>query len=99
MIGFVARLFCLAAMIGIVELGTEWIIRRDEAVMAKVVRYFRPKIYNPDARNFYEAPFVAMIDSGTFWRCPHGETRFGDGCRGCAVAKPLTYLRTRFKER
>lgn len=99
MLGIIALVFSLATAIGIVELFTEWLIRRDDAVLARVVRHFRPKIYNPDARNYYEAPFVAMIDSGTFWRCPHGETRFGNGCRGCAAAKPMTYLRTRFRSR
>jgi hypothetical protein len=35
-------------------------------------------------RNFYEPPFMTMIDSGTFWRCFHGVTRFGDaGCPHC----------------
>lgn len=29
-----------------------------------------------DERNFYDPPFVSMIDSGTFWRCPHGKTRW-----------------------
>ena len=48
----------------------------------------------PDPRNFYDPPFVAMIDSGTFWRCPHGKTRFSTkpGCGWCALKRPLELL-------
>lgn len=43
-----------------------------------------------DERNFYDPPFIAMIDSGTFWRCPHGHTRFRSkpGCFRCALVRP-----------
>lgn len=45
-------------------------------------------------RNFYDPPFVAMIDSGTFWRCPHGHTRFRSkpGCGWCVLVRPRRWL-------
>ncbi len=41
-------------------------------------------------RNFYDPPFISMIDSGTFWRCPHGHTRWRDkpGCGRCVLYHP-----------
>lgn len=53
-----------------------------------------------DDRNYYDAPFIAMIDSGTFWRCPHGHTRFRTrpGCGRCALFRPrhwLTFIKGR----
>jgi hypothetical protein len=51
-------------------------------------------------RNFYDRPFVAMIDSGTFWRCKHGHTRFrsAPGCGLCVLKRPSrwwAFLRAR----
>jgi hypothetical protein len=45
-------------------------------------------------RNFYDPPFVVMINSGTFWRCPHGKTRLGSkpGCGHCALVRPRHLL-------
>lgn len=41
------------------------------------------------SRNMYDPPFIAMINSGTFWRCDHGYTRFsGSTCWRCAVRRP-----------
>jgi hypothetical protein len=35
-------------------------------------------------RNMNEPPFYTMINSGTFWRCTHGVTRFDEnGCVAC----------------
>jgi len=39
-----------------------------------------------------------MIDSGTFWRCDHGWTGYGDGfvwlgCWRCAVWRPIEALK------
>jgi len=90
-------LVALALILAGFTFGLEWAIKGDGSVISRVIARYREPVRNPNARNYYEPPFVAMIDSGTFWRCPHGETRFGDGCRSCAIAKPLTYLRTRFK--
>lgn len=46
------------------------------------------------SKNMYDPPFIAMIDSGTFWRCDHGYTRFGDEtCWRCAVRRPLRWWR------
>lgn len=41
--------------------------------------------YEGRPRNFYEPPFIAMVHSGKFWRCPHGMTRFAEegGCEPC----------------
>ena len=45
-------------------------------------------------RNFYDPPFIAMNDSGTFWRCSHGKTRFATktGCGHCALLRPREWL-------
>lgn len=39
----------------------------------------------------------AMIDSGTFWRCPHGYTQFTKKiCWRCALARPWAFLKRMF---
>jgi hypothetical protein len=44
-------------------------------------------------RNFYDPPYVVMIDSGTFWRCKHGHTRLRSlpGCGFCAIKRPSVW--------
>lgn len=37
---------------------------------------------------------IAMINSGRFWRCPHGYTVFTDDiCWRCAAKRPVAFLR------
>lgn len=44
-------------------------------------------------KNLYEAPARYMIDSGTFWRCDHGYTRFAGHCWRCGIWHPIRFLR------
>lgn len=38
-----------------------------------------------------------MINSGQFWRCTHGYTKFTTAiCWRCALARPLAFWRNRF---
>lgn len=46
------------------------------------------------AGNMFDAPYVAMIDSGTFWRCDHGRTRFAKRtCHSCGIRRPVKYVK------
>lgn len=49
------------------------------------------------SRNLYE-PHVLMIDSGTFWRCDHGETGWYP-CPRCGIKHPLKYLAHAWEEK
>lgn len=55
----------------------------------------RPKPVNRG--NLYH-PHPLMVNSGEFWRCPHGTTGFGpgmrwEGCQQCAADDPEAYAK------
>lgn len=49
-------------------------------------------------KNLYGGPpFIVMINSGTFWRCDHGYTRFGGNCWRCGIWHPFRFARAVFR--
>ena len=58
------------------------------------------EMYEPNGGNFYKPHFL-MVSSGTFWRCSHGLTGYGDslnikGCWRCALQNPIAWLEWHF---